>query len=297
LTAFSRLANTIVAKSQVWLDNLIGSLPNFILAIFVFFVGIVIAKYFRKATYNVVNRIVENKAVTKIIEGSAYMVALFVTIFAVLSILDLEKTVTSLLAGAGVIGLALGFAFQEIASNFVSGIFIAFQKPFKIGDIIQIDSLLGTITNIELRTTTVETFQGLEVLVPNKRLFTETVTNLTFTPKRRVDVEIGVSYATPLKEVDQIVREAVKDIRHRMYDRPIEIFFKEFADSSINFEVRVWIHYPGRVNYFEARNDMIIAIKEAFDQNNITIPFPIRTLDFGIQGGQTLEQSLSNAKS
>ena len=288
-----KIASLLIDKLTSWYEMLIKGLPNIAIAIFVFIIGVQVAKYVKKMVSRIAAKVVDNRAVASILEKVAYISILLVTVFTTLSILQLEKAVTSLLAGAGVIGLALGFAFQEIASNFVSGIFIAFQKPFKPGDIIEIGDLFGTINSIDLRTTTVVTVQGLEVLVPNRKLFTDTVTNLTLTPKRRIDLEVGVSYAEDLERVAKIAGEALEGIEERISDRPVEIYFKEFGGSSINFDARVWIHYPAHINYIKARHAIVTRIKKAFDENGITIPFPIRTLDFGIKGGRTLEQTLA----
>ncbi|MEZ4846375.1 MAG: mechanosensitive ion channel [Bdellovibrionota bacterium] len=96
-------------------------------------------------------------------------------------------------------GLALGFAFQEIASNFVSGVIISFRKPYQIGDIIKIQSYEGSVKAIDLRYTTMTTFKGLEVIIPNKNMMTEILTNYTTTPDRRVELSIGVAYDSDRK--------------------------------------------------------------------------------------------------
>lgn len=200
---------------------------------------------------------------------------------------------TSLLAGAGVLGLALGFAFQDIASNFVSGVFIAFRKPYKIGDIIEAGDFLGSVTSIDLRTTTIETFQGLEVLVPNKMLFTDPITNYTNIPQRRIDVAVGVSYGDDLEKVERLLKEKLNDLPNRIVKKDIDIFFTEFGDSSINLEARVWVEYPNHRNFLITRSEAIKKIKTVFDENDIIIPFPIRTLDFGIKGGEKLSEMRS----
>jgi small conductance mechanosensitive channel len=237
-----------------------------------------LAKLLKKITLYFIPRITQNKAVINLITSTITLVILVVGLFIALEILNLDKTVTSILAGAGVIGLALGFAFQEIASNFVSGILIAFKQPYQRSDTIEIDGYKGVVNKINLRTTRLLTFDGLEVLIPNKYLFTKPFTNYSTTPDRRLDINVGVGYESNLKEVEKIAKDSLESLTRRNKEKDIDIFFNEFADSSINFTARVWVNYPNQRDFLESKHLAIIAIKEAFNSNDINIPFPIRTI-------------------
>lgn len=276
--------NLLTDKLIIWYQTVIKNIPNIIIAILILAIFVLLAKLIRKIVSGLVSRITKSKAVRNLLTTMSYFSILLVGLFISLEIMNLEKTVTSILAGAGVIGLALGFAFQEIASNFVSGILIAFREPYQIGDIIEIDSYFGEVTEINLRTTSVTTFQGLEVLIPNKDMFTKAFINLTTTPKRRLDLTIGVSYSDDLKKVEEVTLEVLSKIEERVDDMDAEVFYEEFGASSINLSARIWIHYPGNNAFLKARHKAIMNIKKAFDENGITIPFPIRTLDFKNSG-------------
>lgn len=267
-------------KITVWYEIMVKSIPNILVAIIVFTIFLFLAKLVKNIVKKILPRITKNKAVINLLKSISYFIVLAIGTFTALEIMNLEKTVTSILAGAGVIGLALGFAFQEIASNFVSGILIAFREPYQSGDIVEINEYMGEVTGINLRTTSITTFQGLEVIIPNKDMFTKPFINYTTTPQRRLDIEVGVSYSDDLKDVVEITKNALKDITGRIKNKEIEVFFYEFGASSINLSARIWINYPGNQNYLIAQHEAIIKIKEEFDNNNITIPFPIRTLDF-----------------
>lgn len=277
---------------QSWFEVAVKGVPNFVAAVFVMLIFVLLAKIVKKMMAKWAPQILDNQAASNLLQTISYLLVILVGLFISLGILDLGKTVTSLLAGAGVVGLALGFAFQEIASNFVSGVFIAFRHPYQIGDIVEIDGFLGEVTDISLRTSSIMTFHGLEVLIPNKYMFTKPFVNYTTTPKRRVDIEVGVSYGDNLRKIELMVKDALENIDGRINSEPIEVYFKEFGSSSINFEARVWIKYPGDKNYLKVRHEAIIAIKEKFDEKGVTIPFPIRTLDFGIKGGESLQTPL-----
>lgn len=268
-------------KLLVWYEASIKNIPNIIVGVLVIITFIFIGRALKDLVKKVLPRISYKRSVNELLGTITNVIVIIIGIFTALEIMGLEKTVTSILAGAGVIGLALGFAFQEIAANFVSGILIAFREPYQIGDIVEIDGHIGEVTNIELRTTGITTYQGLEVFIPNKDMFTKPFTNYTSTPRRRVDIEVGVSYHDDLDLVDKVTREALSTLTDRIQNVEIDVFFDEFGASSINLSARVWVHYTNGRAYFNARHEAIMAIKKAYDKNGITIPFPIRTLEFG----------------
>ncbi|MBD63682.1 MAG: mechanosensitive ion channel protein MscS [Halobacteriovoraceae bacterium] len=278
-----KLTNTFVLlqeKLNSWYEVAIKGIPNIIVALVVICVFILLAKTIKETVKKILDRFTKTNSVNQLFSTLAHLTVLLIGLFTALEILGLEKAVTSLLAGAGVIGLALGFAFQEIASNFVSGILIAFQEPYKIGDIVEVDGTVGEVTRIELRTTCLTTYQGLEVFIPNKDMFTKAIINYTSTPRRRVDLDVGVTYDADLRKVESVVKEALEMTPDRISYMPVEVFFHEFGDSSINLSARVWVEYASGVAFFRARHAVVMNIKQKFDDNNITIPFPIRTLDF-----------------
>ncbi len=120
-------------------------------------------------------------------------------------------------------------------------------------------------------------------------MFQSPLINNSKNGKLRIDLGVGVSYGDDLKKVKQVAIEAVQEVPGRTDDE-IKLYFTEFGDSSINFFIAIWVNYGGRADYLKSQSEAIIAIKEAFDNNDITIPFPIRTLDFGIKGGEKLNE-------
>jgi len=288
----NEMLNALTGKLELWLKSIASGLPNFFLAMLVFVIFWFAGKIARRASRDILHHVSHNDSLARLLSGIIHVLVVTFGFFIALGIMELDKTVTSLLAGAGVVGLAIGFAFQEIASNFIAGILIAFRRPFRVHDIVRVNEHEGRITDIDLRTTRVSTYDGLEVIVPNKDMFTNAVTNLTATPQRRVDLDVGVSYGENLREVRDLVLNVLENVSDRFQDKKPEVFFTAFGDSSINFVARVWINKSDPISYHSARNEMVILIKEAFDQNDIMIPFPIRTLDFGIKGGEKLSEVL-----
>lgn len=295
----NKISNLITEKLTIWIEALIKLLPNIALAVVVMVLGFYVAKFIRKIAVKLINKVSNNVTLNNLFSSITYFIFLGIVIFTVLSILQLDKAVTSILAGAGILGLALAFAFQDIASNFMSGIFISFRKPLKVGDIVEVKGYMGKVKEINLRDTVLETFQGKTVIIPNKEVFQNPIENYSYLKKRRFDLSVGVSYGDDLEKVQEITLNAVKDIDGLSKDDEIKLFFVEFGDSSINLSVRMWINTPEQSVYNSVGSEAIMKIKKAYDTNDIVIPFPIRTLDFGIKGGTTLNEmpiSLLNPK-
>lgn len=284
----------IKEKVSTWATDLVALLPNILLATLVFVLGLFLARYIKKIAVKAIHRISHNLTLNSLFGSVVHIFLVGITLFTVLSILQLDKAVTSILAGAGIIGLALAFAFQDIAANFISGIFISFRKPIKIGDVVTISSYMGKVQSINLRDTTILTFQGQMVIIPNKDVFQNPIENYSLLGRRRLDLIVGVSYGDDLEKVKSITMDSVKSIENLSELDETSMFFQEFGDSSINFVIRLWVNSPEQPIYLKVGNDAVMRIKKAFDENNITIPFPIRTLDFGIKGGTTLSEMKVN---
>lgn len=293
-------------KLRGWLEQLITALPNVVVAILVIVGFVFLAKLFRKYSNRYLQKVHVKPTISKFLSQLIYLGVVVLGIMLALSAMELTKTVSSMLAGLGIIGLALGFAFQDTAANFMSGVFITFNQPYKIGDIIESkDGYEGIVIDINLRVTKVRTFNGPIVHIPNRQLFQESFTNYTQLEKRRIQIPCGVSYGEDLERVQKIALDAMQDLPSRLPDEEVTLFWTEFGDSSINFTLNIWVLYKeNKLKYIAAKNEAIIALKKAFDANDIMIPFPIRTLDFGIKGGVTMreevgaiQQSSSNSSS
>jgi len=197
------------------------------------------------------------------------------------------------LAGAGVVGLALSFAFQDLATNFISGFFIVIQKPFVLGDYIKTNNYQGHVKEISLRTVLIQDLDGQDIIIPSKVIIQNPLTNYSLIRKRRVNLKVGVTYNADLRLVKEVTTEAIRNLPEVNTNiGPIRIDFDEFSDSAITFTLRFWIAKSDQNEYNAAVAEAIMTITEVFRENNITIPFPIRTLDFGIKGGTRLDEVL-----
>lgn len=266
-------------KMDFWFREIVKILPNLLLAVLILIVGYYLAKWIRKITEKIFDRVSTNHTINKLFSTFIYITSLGVVFFTALSVLKLDKAVTSILAGAGIFGLALAFAFQDIATNFISGIFISFRKPLHLGDVVSIKNYMGKVVEVNLRDTVIRTFQGKMVIIPNKDVFQNPIENYTMLGRRRLDLSVGVSYNDDLERAAKIALDSLKDLEGLSPEEQTTLFYQEFGESSINFTVRLWCKSTEQIDYLQVGHHAIIAIKKAFDQNKISIPFPIRTLD------------------
>ncbi|WP_094547565.1 mechanosensitive ion channel family protein [Rubricoccus marinus] len=288
----------LVDKVEGWGRDIVLLLPNLVIAILIViaaaFVARVVRGGVRKVMERVTNHAPQAKNVANLIATLAYVVVLAAGTFIALGTLGADDVVTTLLAGAGVVGLALGFAFQDIASNFIAGVLMAVRNPFVVGQIVETNGYMGTVKELTLRSTLIETFQGQTVIIPNAKVFQEPIVNFSATRHRRVDLGCGVGYGDDLEKAERVALEAIEGLDVRNTSRPVQLYYNEFGDSSINFTLRFWVDFSKQTDFLDAQSQAIKALKVAFDQNEITIPFPIRTLDFGPNGGVALSEMQLN---
>lgn len=207
----------------------------------------------------------------------------------ILSLLGLNQAVTTTLAGAGVAGIVLGFALQDIAANFISGIVLIFRKPFREGDIVEVTDMLGVVEEINLRVTILRSLSGQMIYIPNRQVFENNLTNYSETGERRVDIACGVSYDDDLKKARELAKKSINSLDFvDTQKHDVEVYYNEFGDSAINFSLRFWVDFSKQPDFLAAQSMAIEAIKETFDENNIDIPFPIRVLNM------TKQETLSN---
>jgi small conductance mechanosensitive channel len=276
-------------KVMGWGRDFVLLLPNILVSLAVVIGFWLIAKLVRNILLRILRRVSHSEQVNRILANAVFLLLLAVGTFVALGILGLQKTVASLLAGAGIITLALGFAFQDIAANLMAGIYLSVQRPFRPGHIIETKDFFGVVKRIHLRWTEIRTQQGQVVLIPNKQVFENPIQNYSATGERRVDLRLGVSYGDDLEKARRVALRAVEAVSTRMPDKEIELFYEEFGESSINFVVRFWIKFARQPDFLAAQSEAIERIKKAFDEAGIMIPFPTRTLDFGGKDRKDIE--------
>lgn len=168
-------------------------------------------------------------------------------------------------------GFAIGLAFQGSLSNFSSGIMLLIFRPFKVGDFVNIAGSSGTVREIDLFTTAIDTLDNRRIILPNSKIFGEVIENVTHNPERRVDVDVGVHYKENLDQTRTVLLEAARTVANRLPDREPEIVLVGLNSSSVDYKIRIWGHPK---DYWQIREDALVAAKKGLDAAGLTIPFP-----------------------
>lgn len=290
---FDRVFELLHDKMVNWFDAGVALLPNLIIAICLLAIFYVIGTIAGRTSLSAFHRAFDSNAVASLLAVLVKVFIVAVGFFVALDLIGLQTVVVSLLTGVGILGLAIAFAFQDLAENLLAGLILSIRKPCVPGDLIRTNNQFGFLQHMNLRNTIIRNFSGQVIYIPNKEVFKSVLENYSKSGERRIDLAVGVSYGENLDHVTKTLEQAVSELTFRKKDSEVQAYALEYGDSSINFSVRYWINYPSEaIGYFQAVDAGVKAIKRAFDQEDILIPFPIRTLDFDAKGGLKLAESL-----
>jgi small conductance mechanosensitive channel len=274
---------------QNWEESVLDYLPDVFLAIVILILFILLAKFVKRITLKFYAKNIKvHPDIASIIASIIFFFFILSGVFLALQILGLEGVLTKMLAGAGIVGIVAGFAFKDIASNLFAGLFLKMYHPFKKGDWVNIDNSYGVVEELGWITTTINTVPGQEVFVPNQLIYNSTFTNFSTSHKRRIILESGVSYGDDLEHVKSVALDEVKKIEELLPNEKMDFFFTKIGNSAYNFQLRFWIKFNSNDDFQKAMSDIIIRVKKRFEQENISIAYPVTTLDFGVKGGVNL---------
>lgn len=271
----------LIDKLQGWGEAFILKLPNFIVAVLVFILFWILAKYVSKFIRRIMMRSVTQQSIKVMAGKTAFAVTVLIGFGLALGIMDLDKVLTSVLAGAGVVGLAIGLALQGTLSNTFSGVLLSFLPELQLGDWVETNNFAGFVEDINLRSVILKEADNNYVVIPNSKIVDSPFKNYSRTKRSRVTIKCGVGYESDLENVQKLTIKTLSELFVQAESETIEFYYQEFGDSSINFVVRFWADVSKQKDILLSQSKAIIAIKKAFDSNDINIPFPIRTLDFG----------------
>ncbi len=257
-------------------SSLILFIPNLIVAIIIFLATLYVAGLADKAITATMRKRQLDPELTLLLGRLARWSLLVLGIIWALS--EVNFDVTGFAAGLGIIGFTIGFALKDIAENFVAGVLLLWQQPFDIGDAVSVGGYSGTVTSIQIRATTVRTWEGLLVIIPNADVYSNAITNYSQIDKRRISLAVGVDYESNLPQVSEVMVEVANNLPGVIKDDPApEVAFSEFGESSINVTLYFWI-YTQETDYRSTLDAAIKNIKLAFEQAGINIPYPTRTV-------------------
>ncbi len=267
-------------KKPIFTINKKGiSCIDIILALFVFVIGIFLGtlykKYIKKLTYKGINL---TQSTQTLISNIGYYLIIIIAFFATLKVLGIDLTSLTIIVGA--LSVGIGFGLQSIISNFMCGLIMMFEKSIKIGDIIELDpNLVGKVVSINMRATIINTYDNIDVIIPNQTLFTSNVINWTMSDDiRRLRIPFGVAYGTDIDKVESAILselyESDLDFIRKDENRKPKIVMIEMSDSSVNFELFVWVHVVENKGKKILISEFLKLIYKALYKHNIEIPFP-----------------------
>ena len=249
--------------------NILGALALLI-------AGWIAASWAKRATRRTLERTVRIDATLKpIVANTAHYAILVVVLIAVLARFGVQTA--SILAVIGAAGLAIGLAIQGTLSNLASGVMLLFLRPFSVGDYIDAEGIAGTIREIGLFATELETFDGVYVMAPNSQIFSKPIRNYSRLPMRRVDVPVGVSYGDDLEKALSVALAVIEADLRILKNPAAETMVMNLGDSAVQLNLRCW---TDRDSYWSVFFGLQKAIKLELDRAGITIPFPQRVVHF-----------------
>ncbi|MES2731205.1 MAG: mechanosensitive ion channel domain-containing protein [Bacteroidota bacterium] len=272
MLTFTHLYEILFRKITRWTETLVANLPNFVVAILIILLSAFVARYVRKIIVNLVERISHNVSLVSLAGLIVSRLVILVGIFIALGIVGLEKTVASLLAGAGIIGLALGFAFQDLTANLLSGIFITIGEPIRVGDIIETNGFRGKVKEIKIRSTILDNFAGQEIEIPSRRIFENPIINHSKIGGNQLQIQWKVSRKNDLDRVEKLTLDTVQALGFHDPESPLEFHYSSLDGDNITLVVSFWLSIgdPHAPSSPQATSDVIKAIKKAFDANEIS---------------------------
>jgi small conductance mechanosensitive channel len=231
-----------------------------------------LSKIVGKAVEKAVANIKSASALLKEFIANISRKAIFIVGF-VVALSMLEVNVGPLLAAIGAVGFIMGFALQGTLSNFAAGIMILIYRPYDVGDLVNVGDTLGMVDAMTIVSTTLRKPDNQKVVVPNNMIWGDIITNITGTSKRRIDFVFGIGYSDDISKAQKILEDILAKNESILKDPEPVVKVHELADSSVNFVVRPWVKTE---NYWDVYWDVTRAVKERFDAEGVSIPFPQR---------------------
>ncbi|NHC37406.1 mechanosensitive ion channel family protein [Scytonema millei] len=270
------------------IDGFIIMLPNIVLASVVFIIFFFAARWLKLLVKRLTRRHRQARNLGMVLGRLAQGAVILLGLFVALSIVIPTFRAGDLVQLLGISGVAIGFAFRDILQNFLAGILILLTEPFKIEDQIVFKDFEGTVENIETRATTIRTYDGRRIVIPNSELFTNSVTVNTAFNARRIEYDVGIGYGDDVNQAKRLMLEAIYSVDDVLRSPAADVLVLELAESSVNIRARWWIKPPRRIDDLNSRDKVISAIKQKlYVENGIDLPYPTRQILFHDQTEET----------
>jgi len=264
--------NKLYDKLDGWLDTLIEMIPNIIIALIIFLLFYVVSRWTSHLVTKMLGKLSKNKLINKLIARFLSISIIMAGGFFALGLMHLDKTVTSLLTGIGIIGLALSFAFQHTAANILSGIIISLRSSVQLGDLIDSNGIFGNVLRVGLRSTKILNVKGQYVDIPNRLLLDNTYKEFSKTGYRRIDVIGKVNFRENLDEIRIKAEKRIMNFEFIYAEKPPNFVYTEIDKEKVHFILRVWMKFSNADGEFvNARSQCLIELSKLFNELGVEI--------------------------
>jgi len=270
---------TIMTSANHLLQQMISRIPYLIVASLVFVIFWVLSIFFKKAVTRILGSRKHHQNLVTVFRRVGSALILFLGFMVAMIIAVPSFTPGKLIGALGIGSVAIGFAFKDIFQNLLSGILLLLSEPFRIGDQIISGNFEGTVEDIQIRATTIRTYDGRKVVIPNSQLYTSTMTVNTAYSQRRLEFDVGIGYENNIIDAQRVILSVLKAAPTVSKLAEPSVIATALADSSVVLRVRWFIDDGTQTNRVASINEVIILVKKALEEANISIPFPITTLD------------------
>lgn len=274
-------------KVQGMINGFIALLPNVVLALIVFAIFFVVAGTIRQLVRQLTRNRRHARNLGLILGRLAQWVILLIGLFISLSIVIPTLRAGDLVQLLGISGVAIGFAFRDILQNFLAGILILLTEPFQLDDQIVFKDFEGTVENIQTRATTIRTYDGRRIVIPNSELFINSVIVNTAFENRRLEYDVGIGYSDDIDEAKRLILEAIHETEGVLREPAPDVIVVDLAESTVNIRARWWVKPPRRAEVLDLQDRVLVAIKKKLTANGIDLPFPTQQILFHDQTEET----------
>ncbi|WP_166423496.1 mechanosensitive ion channel family protein [Paraglaciecola sp. 20A4] len=270
---------------DVWIDvthlwhNVVKALPMLALGLAFFIICYALAKPLSTLLVRPIGYVSQSELIKLVTRRTISMLIILLGLYVFLRFAGLSEFALAIVSGTGVMGLILGFAFRDIAENFISSLLLSVQKPFKIDDVIEVQGQLGIVKQVTARATTLVDFDGNHIQIPNATIYKNIIRNLTANPKMRGKFIIGIGYDSSILEAQQLATKVLNSQATILQDPEPQVLVDELGSSTVNLKVYFWIDAQ-QYSLLKVSSMLMRLIMREFERNNISMPDDAREIIF-----------------
>ena len=287
----------IASAANDMVNDFIVRLPYFMVAVVVLLVFWLLSLIFKSVVSKLLSKSHTHRNLVRVFQRIGGALIFFIGLMIAMVIAIPGFTPAKLVGALGIGSVAIGFAFKDIFQNLLSGILLLLSEPFRIGDQIVSGEFEGTVEDIKVRATTIRTYDGRQVVIPNSQLYTSALTVNTAYKRRRLELTVGIGYEDDIRKAKEVILQALEKAETVSKLAEPSVVATEFGASSIDLKVRWFINDGTQANKIASIHEVIVEIKDQLDAAGVNIPFPIRTLDFSDDSAGDLVKKMAKLQS